>query len=92
MIDWKTRVTVSELAARIGGTSARLRAGDTLTVEDLMYGMMLPSGNDAALVLAETIGDFLCDCEEATSQGFISCFVREMNAFAHKLECHSTRY
>ena len=30
------------------GTTANLQANDTLTVEELIYGMMLPSGNDAA--------------------------------------------
>ena len=32
----------------LGGTSANLLAGDVLTVTELMHGMMLPSGNDAA--------------------------------------------
>ena len=30
------------------GTSAKLKFGDTVTLKDLFYGMMLPSGNDAA--------------------------------------------
>jgi len=34
------------------GTSACLKCGDVLTVEDLLYGLMLPSGNDAAFALA----------------------------------------
>lgn len=33
----------------------RFKAGDTLTVEDLLYGLMLSSGNDAAIVLAEKV-------------------------------------
>lgn len=44
--------TVSELAISLGGTSANLRIGDELTILDLMYGLMLPSGNDAAMTLA----------------------------------------
>ena len=40
----------------IPGTSANLKIGDVLTVEDLIYGMMLPSGNDAAYALAEFFG------------------------------------
>ena len=35
-------------AAHLVGTSAELLVGDSLTVEELLYGMMLPSGNDAA--------------------------------------------
>jgi D-alanyl-D-alanine carboxypeptidase len=38
-----------------GSTVMGLRPGETLTVEDLLYGMMLPSGNDAALALAHHV-------------------------------------
>ena len=34
------------------GTSANVRAGDTFSCFDLLYGMMLPSGNDVALLFA----------------------------------------
>ncbi len=40
----------------LGGTSGNLREGDILSVYDLMYGMMLPSGNDCAWCLAESMG------------------------------------
>mmetsp|Transcript_56146 Transcript_56146/g.64080 ORF Transcript_56146/g.64080 Transcript_56146/m.64080 type:complete len:339 (+) Transcript_56146:208-1224(+) len=46
-------VKVSVYASRIHGTSACLRPDDSLTIKDLLYGLMLPSGNDAALCLAE---------------------------------------
>ena len=45
-------VTISEEATHVIGTSAELVAGDMLTIKQLMYGMMLPSGNDAAFALA----------------------------------------
>lgn len=48
----KTYVTVDEVAGNMTGTSAELVAGDVLTVEELLYGLMLPSGNDAAIALA----------------------------------------
>lgn len=41
------------------GTSANLRRGDRLLIIDLLYGMLLPSGNDAALALAQYLGKFL---------------------------------
>lgn len=41
------------------GTSAELEPKEWLTIEDLLYGLMLPSGNDAAMVLAENFGAFL---------------------------------
>jgi len=52
----KTMLQVSKNAASIGGTSAKLKPGDVLSVWDLLHGLMLPSGNDAALCLAEHFG------------------------------------
>eukprot|EP00943_MAST-04B_sp_MAST-4B-sp1_P004604 g4604.t1 len=49
-------ITVSSLAASMIGTSACLKAGDKLSALELLYGMMLPSGNDAACALAEYFG------------------------------------
>ena len=44
------------MGSNIRGTTAKLKKGDILTVEQLLYGMMLPSGNDAAFVLAKYFG------------------------------------
>lgn len=49
---------VSKRAASIYGTSACLFEGHRLTVYDLLAGLMLPSGNDAARVLAEHFGRY----------------------------------
>ncbi len=48
------RVTAS--AALLIGTSAELTVGELITVEELLYAMMLPSGNDAAQSLALYFG------------------------------------
>lgn len=45
-------VKVSKRASEIHGTSALLKFGDYLTIDSLLYGLMLPSGNDAAVALA----------------------------------------
>ena len=50
-----TIVVVSARAARVTGTSAGLSMGDRLTIRDLLYGLLLPSGNDAAVALAEAL-------------------------------------
>lgn len=50
---------MSKNAATVGGTSAKLRTGDVLSVWDLLHGLMLPSGNDAAITLAEHFGQYL---------------------------------
>jgi serine-type D-Ala-D-Ala carboxypeptidase (penicillin-binding protein 5/6) len=49
-------LVVSERAAATTGSSARIRAGDRFCVRDLLYGLLLPSGNDAATAFAEHFG------------------------------------
>lgn len=49
----KRMVKVSRYASQVGGTTAKLREGDILSVYDLLHGVLLPSGNDAATALAE---------------------------------------
>ena len=48
----ESKVKILPRAANINGTSAELQCGDLLTINELLYGMMLPSGNDAAIALA----------------------------------------
>jgi len=50
---------VPDKIAETPGTSAELEAGDLLCVEDLLYALMLPSGNDASICLAELMGKVL---------------------------------
>ena len=52
----KTFITISKAGSHVTGTTANLREGDILSVEQLSYGMMLPSGNDAAYTMAEYFG------------------------------------
>jgi len=49
----KQKITVTKSAAEIGEDSMGLSAGETLELEDLMYGMLLNSGNDAAEAIAQ---------------------------------------
>ena len=46
-------VTVSEAAARTEGSSSNLQAGEKMSVEQMLYALLLSSGNDAAEALAE---------------------------------------
>lgn len=60
---------MTESAADVGGTLAHLNPLEWVSVYDLLYGLMLPSGNDAANVLAENMGAILyfrdCGNEDA---------------------------
>jgi serine-type D-Ala-D-Ala carboxypeptidase (penicillin-binding protein 5/6) len=63
-----------------GASNAGLRAGDILTARALLYGMLLPSGADAAMALAQSYGPG------------IPAFVRKMNALARKLHMRDTNF
>lgn len=65
-------VTISE-RHMVEGSSMSLRAGERLTLEELLYGLMLCSGNDAALAVAE------CCC------GSVDAFVAAMNRKARHI-------
>jgi D-alanyl-D-alanine carboxypeptidase len=68
------------------GTTANLRTGDNITVKDLLFGLMLPSGNDAAQSLAEFFGWFLAvDAGGDPTSRLDRYFIREMNDLAGKL-------
>lgn len=52
-------VTVSENASGTEGSSLYLKAGEKIKLEDLVYGLMLRSGNDSAVAIAEFVGGSL---------------------------------
>ena len=43
-----SKIKIMRPVSEVIGTTAKLQPNDILTIEELMYGMMLPSGNDAA--------------------------------------------
>lgn len=75
-------LTVSENAANIpeDASTANLRAGETLTLEQALYALLLPSGNDAAIAIAEYLA------------GDVASFVEWMNEIAVMLGCEYTRF
>ena len=73
-------VTCSRTAFGVPGTSIYLSEGETLTLRDMLYGLMLASGNDAATAIAEHIG------------GTVEQFCAMMTARAAELGCTSTHF
>jgi serine-type D-Ala-D-Ala carboxypeptidase (penicillin-binding protein 5/6) len=65
--------------------------GDILTVEQLMYGLLIPSGNDAAHALARVFGQRLLD-QEGGSGNPIERFVAEMNAITASMGLENTHF
>ena len=54
--DLDEKITVEKQACYIGGSEAGISPNDEVTAKDLLYGMLLPSGNDCALAVAYHVG------------------------------------
>jgi len=86
-------IRFSELAAATVGSSCRLKIGERLPVRELLYGLLLPSGNDAAVALAEHFGPRLKDGEPAKEkEDAVGLFVAEMNRQAKSLKLAETKF
>ena len=73
-------ITVTDQMIRVEGSSMGLLAGDKVTLHDLLYGLMLASGNDAANVFAYVLG------------GTVNGFVKKMNNKADELGLNNTNF
>lgn len=73
-------VEISGKAAGTGGSRLKISKKDKITVKDLLYGLMLRSGNDAAVALAEYVG------------GSIENFAILMNKKAYELGLNNTNF
>jgi len=92
--DWQELVTADAsdvLTAEDGESFMGLLEGDVLTIEQMMYGLMLPSGNDAAHAMARFIGGKLLAQEGATGDPY-DRFIQEMNNTAASLGLQNTHF
>ena len=94
------------IASHVRGTTANLRKNDYLTVEQLLYGAMLPSGNDAAFALAKYFGRRIFEYngwgeeESLRIQSYqfnyhpyyVKYFLKEMNELAQQLKLSNTHF
>lgn len=78
--DLNEKVTVSAKAGGTGGSRLGIKRGDKASVRDLLYGLMLRSGNDAAVALAEHVG------------GSVKGFAELMNEKAIELGLTNTHF
>ena len=79
-IGWTDTVTTSETAAAKGGSQIYLKAGETMTVTDMIKSIAVSSANDCACAMAEHIA------------GSESAFVERMNARAKELGMNDTHF
>ncbi|MFQ5989023.1 MAG: D-alanyl-D-alanine carboxypeptidase family protein [Candidatus Methylomirabilales bacterium] len=73
-------VSISRSAYRMGGSQIFLEVGDQVSFRQLLQGLAIASGNDAAMAIAEHL------------TGFRAAFVSQMNAKAKELGLHDTRF
>ena len=73
-------VTISRVAAYTEGSTMHLAEGETISLHDLLYGLLLNSGNDAAVAIAEHIG------------GTVADFCNMMNDRASKIGATNTNF
>lgn len=85
-------ITVSADAATIGESSANLQEGDVMDFDAAMKALLVPSGNDAAVALAESVGQHLIDQGLSQQTDPVRAFVEKMNDKAHQLGCQNTVY
>lgn len=76
--DLSSLVTTGPNAFGVPGTSLYLSLGEQLTLEEMLYGLMLVSGNDAAVAVAEHVG------------GTVEEFCRMMTERAREIGCEHT--
>ena len=80
LINLNDSVLISEKAWRMGGYKMFIEAGKRVSVEDLLKGVIIQSGNDASVALAEYAG--------GTEEGFVDL----MNAYAQSLGMNNTAF
>lgn len=79
-INFTDKVTISENAASMGGSQVFLEAGEEYTVEELLKGIAIASGNDAVVAMAEKVA------------GSVDTFVKMMNDKAQQLGLKNTNF
>lgn len=79
-LKWNEMITTSEKASSMGGSQIFLKVGEKMTVEDLLKGVAIASGNDAVIALAERVS------------GSEEQFVKRMNTRAKDLGLKNTNF
>ncbi len=80
LADMDEVVTIPKESVGVEGSSLYLETGEKMTIRELMYGLLLESGNDAAVAIAICVS------------GSVEAFVNEMNDYAARLGCTNTQF
>ncbi|MBQ8797152.1 MAG: D-alanyl-D-alanine carboxypeptidase [Oscillospiraceae bacterium] len=90
----ETQITAGDVLELVGAGSsvAEIEKGDTLTVERLVEAMLLPSGNDAAYILADAAGRVISGYDSISAWDAVAAFLKEMNGQARSLGMTGTNF
>ena len=75
-----------------GSSVAGLKEGQTLTLLQLLDALLIPSGNDAAYVLAANVGRMIAQNETLDATSAVAVFMEEMNRTATEIGCTQTHF
>ncbi len=85
-------VTFSKRADDTGGSTSGVRAGEKIPVRELLFGLLLPSGNDASVALAEHFGNRLVTKGETPGGDAYDQFIAAMNRKVKELDLTKTSF
>ena len=89
-LDDEVTIVQEDLVDTAVYSNMNLQAGDTLTVSQLLYGLMIPSGSDGANALARYVGGIITGSDDPIAQ--YDGFINEMNAFVAEHGFKDTRF
>ncbi len=98
LADVQEQAVASSYAASMPAVHLGVRKGESYSVQDLLYSLMLESHNDTAVVLAEHVGNRLlgrsekspADCTREESLQAVAAFAGAMNEKAREIGCENT--
>ncbi|MBQ9042476.1 MAG: D-alanyl-D-alanine carboxypeptidase [Eggerthellaceae bacterium] len=85
-------IAVSEAAAEVGESSANLQQGDVMDLDTALKALLVPSGNDAAVAIAEAVGASMIASDPSLGNDPVGAFVHAMNEKAEQIGCTNTVY
>lgn len=89
-LDEEVVIVEDDLVDNPAYSNMQLQVGDTLTVSQLLYGLLIPSGSDGANALARHVGGIITGSDDPIAQ--LDGFVAEMNAFIAEQGLENTRF
>lgn len=90
----ETKITAGDVLdlVGVGSSVAGIEKGNVLSVEMLVEAMLLPSGNDAAYLLADAAGKAIKNDNSLSASAAVAAFLKEMNGQARSLGMSGTQF